>query len=379
MRAGSLHGLHDVLPRQARALSRQDELQHCLKLLLEVHHRWRGARRGAYVTPPAAHGVRRGALRAVAGRAGRRDGLATRGGPRVARVLAEVLEQPGPPAAPAAAAVVLREVQTEDSALHALIPGHVPAEDRALPVDAIRGREQNQAVRRTPITASSPALLHVGLEARGEAKVHHTTHVGLVDTHAKGHGGHDHLQLVASEGLLRPVLHLLGQARVEGCGPHAAGLQQSDQLIAVGLPLRVDDGERVVARRASVNWRCPSDLNGICTRRGRVKKLQQPALHPGTVGPLLHCKVDVRPVHCAHNHVGLVHVQIQRPDHVSPYVCGASGGDTNDRRCPASVSRGGSCGDHAAELAVLRPEVEAPLGHAMGFVDGQQRNPQDAR
>ncbi len=49
----------------------------------------------------------------------------------------------------------------------------------------------------------TPHLLVVGLERFGRPEVHDAAHVGLVDAHPEGHGGHHCRELVVQE----PLVH----------------------------------------------------------------------------------------------------------------------------------------------------------------------------
>lgn len=66
-------------------------------------------------------------------------------------------------------------------------------------------------MRRLAVTPSPAHSLHVGLQARGQPQVQHSSHVGPVQPHPEGHRGHHHPQPAVHEGLLHlpplPVTH----------------------------------------------------------------------------------------------------------------------------------------------------------------------------
>ena len=68
---------------------------------------------------------------------------------------------------------------------------------------------EEDALRRLPIPAGPAGLLVVGLQALGHVVVDDKTHVGLVDAHAEGVGGHHHrFAVVLKVVLVLPPLRL---------------------------------------------------------------------------------------------------------------------------------------------------------------------------
>ena len=53
------------------------------------------------------------------------------------------------------------------------------------------------------VAAGAADFLVVALDVFGQVVVNHPAHVALVDAHAEGDGGHDHLQVVLQKGFLR--------------------------------------------------------------------------------------------------------------------------------------------------------------------------------
>lgn len=64
--------------------------------------------------------------------------------------------------------------------------------------------QEEVTVRRLCISSRTSYLLHVALETLGHVVVDDASHVGLVQAHPKGHGGHHHPQLAAHEVILDP-------------------------------------------------------------------------------------------------------------------------------------------------------------------------------
>jgi len=56
------------------------------------------------------------------------------------------------------------------------------------------------------VSSCSPAFLDVSLETLGDAVVDHEPHVVLVNSHAKGNGGHNNLDIVPHPPLLNVFL-----------------------------------------------------------------------------------------------------------------------------------------------------------------------------
>ena len=80
---------------------------------------------------------------------------------------------------------------------------------------------QENALRRGPVPSGAARLLIVGLQALGHIVVNHIGHVGLVDAHAKGVGGHHDGGPVIEEILLIFVPLLIRKARVVPSGRNA--------------------------------------------------------------------------------------------------------------------------------------------------------------
>ena len=93
------------------------------------------------------------------------------------------------------------------------------------------------------IAPGAAGFLDVVLERPRHVGVDHEAHVGLVDAHAEGIGGDDHLERAVEEGLLAILLEIGRHAAVKRRGRPAHRLRQEFRQ-NLGVPLRgaVDDG-----------------------------------------------------------------------------------------------------------------------------------------
>jgi hypothetical protein len=66
-------------------------------------------------------------------------------------------------------------------------------------------------------------------------------HVALVDAHAEGHGGDDDVALVAGEGVLVAVPHLVGEPGVVGQRAHAVFAEPGGERVHRAAREAVDD------------------------------------------------------------------------------------------------------------------------------------------
>ena len=170
-------------------------------------------------------------------------------------------------------------------------------------------------------------------------------HVGLVDAHAEGVGGHDDLE---------PAFHkrLLGPASLVG---QQAGV--IDAGAALGLP-----GHRLGDLFGPFAGRGVDD-----SRPGRLpEELQQ---HVGllALGPrALDLVEEVRPREAGDEGPRLAEVELLN-DVAADLVGG--GGRQGDGRRPAQRAA------EVSQPAVVGPEVVSPLADAMGLVDRQQLDP----
>ncbi len=169
--------------------------------------------------------------------------------------------------------------------------------------------------------------------------MHHEAHVGLVDPHAEGDGGDHHLNLVAQE----PVLHALAlsgaQARVIGGRADALSRQVVRDLFHPLARQGVHDA-------------------GLVSPVG--KKTHQLVERPVL---LEHRVADVGPVESGDVPMGVA--QTQHADDVLAGLDIGGGGEGHQRHIGEALAQ-------HAERGVFRAEVVAPLGDAVGLVDGEE-------
>ena len=91
------------------------------------------------------------------------------------------------------------------------------------------------------MTYSTPGLLVVRLEARGDGLVHDEAHVGLVDAHAEGDRGAHDQRLVGHPELLLAVALGHAELAVVKVGADAVALERLGQLLGVALRQAVHD------------------------------------------------------------------------------------------------------------------------------------------
>ena len=79
---------------------------------------------------------------------------------------------------------------------------------------------EHQAVALQAVAAATAGFLVVALDGLGRVVVNHEAHVGLVDAHAEGDGGHNHVALLVEERVLVVDAGVLVEAGVVGAGAH---------------------------------------------------------------------------------------------------------------------------------------------------------------
>ena len=202
---------------------------------------------------------------------------------------------------------------------------------------------EHVGLRSSAIPPGPANLLVVGLHGAGQIRMHHKAHVGLVDAHAKGDGGHHNHRLIRDEGVL---IGLAGRL-IHGCvvrkGMETFLLQQR------GHRLCFFAGEAV--HNAALPAVAGQD----------VQKLLLPVpLH-------LHREVDVGSVKPLHH---LLHPPLQQLlGNVVP-CDGIRGG------CQGQDGHLGEDVVEAAEIGIFRTKAVTPLGNTVGLVNGQQREGQ---
>mmetsp|Transcript_67761 Transcript_67761/g.198295 ORF Transcript_67761/g.198295 Transcript_67761/m.198295 type:complete len:374 (-) Transcript_67761:192-1313(-) len=200
---------------------------------------------------------------------------------RVPKVLEE---EPAAAAAPARLAVAPHSLQLPHHGLPLLLVCRLPAPRRrrgqALQRLQVCLRVVEQAVRRLAVSPGPSALLVVGAERFGRARVHHEPHVRLVHAHAEGNGRHEnaHRSLPARSpagggGEAAPAAGrgrgaagaeswkrraqerrkgalalLLGEAGMVGERLNSPRPEQLRQMLAIALSMAVNDASIPLAR-----------------------------------------------------------------------------------------------------------------------------------
>lgn len=137
------------------------------------------------------------------------------------------------------------------------------------------------------VSPRPPDLLHVALEGLGHVVVHHPAHVGLVQAHAKGHGGHHHPQLAGHEVALHTAALGSRQAGMIGVSDPFRGAAET----LPGCAERETGGLRTETALG------PHLLPGSAKSRGRSREKATAGLWPafgwgGWVGGLLQAQAN---------------------------------------------------------------------------------------
>ncbi len=169
--------------------------------------------------------------------------------------------------------------------------------------------------------------------------MHDEADVALVDAHAEGHRGDDHLDVVGGERVLHAPALVGGEAGVVGGGAHAVRQK------LVGDLLGALAGEAVHDARLT---RVPGQE--LLELVQRLPLVDHGVADVGAVEPGDEDRCVGEPEPGAHVVAGL------------GVGGGGAGEDGHAREEPAELP----------ELDVLRAEVVAPLAHAVGLVDGEE-------
>ncbi len=194
--------------------------------------------------------------------------------------------------------------------------------------DHVLGTVQQQRIGGQAVAPCPPRLLVVTLDVPRQVVVHHETHVGFVDAHPEGHGGHDDLQLVFQEPLLHPLALPGGQAGMVSGGTYALTAQPVRHLFDPFARQRVDDAGL-----------------GPMTFEKAQQLLERLVF-------LQHLVTDVRPVETGHVSCSLA--QFQDTDDVVP------GLGVRGRRQRDQGHIGETC-TQAAQCGILGAEIVSPL------------------
>ena len=193
------------------------------------------------------------------------------------------------------------------------------------------------------IAAAPARFLVIGLQALGQIHVGHKAHIRLVDAHAKGDRGHHDHAAVTAEALQHGRAPLGIEAGVIGQGVKAGGGQLLGQAVDPLARAGVDDAGFALA--------------------GRQERLQ--------LGPrpllLAHQVGDVGPIEAGQEHPVVLQAQALTNIFAGAAIGGGGEGQAGNGWEPIRQH---------GQLQVLGPEIVAPLGDAMGLVNGEQGNRQ---
>ena len=255
---------------------------------------------------------------------------------RLVVVLAEVVEQHL-----TAAGLRLGEGRhhVELVLLHLQLLGVFDVVEQASHPANVGGIIEQQRLGRGPIAAGPAGLLIVGFDILGDVVVHHEAHVGLVDPHAKRHRRHHYLDIVLEEGILGAQPLIQRQARMIGrCLAAMAGEPLCHFLHPVAAGAIDDAAVALLALHVAQQLLGPLEL-----------------LHQAVT--------DVGPVEAGGVDEGIV--QFEAMQHVAAGRLVGSGGERHHRHLGEPLLE-------PSQRRVFGPKIVAPLGDAVGLVDGEQ-------
>ena len=198
------------------------------------------------------------------------------------------------------------------------------------------------------VAAAAARLLVVGLDALGHVVMDDVTHVGLVDTHAKGVGGDHHLNIVVDKGALALAAGVITHAGMVAANANAAGAQSLGKLSCQRI-----DG---LAGRA---------IHDAALARMRDHIVAHPR-GLSLVAHLLAAKVEVLAIEARHHRR-----RVLQAEHLLNVRTHALSRCSGKGRHDGALRQGI---DKLANLQVGGAEILTPLAHAVGLVNGHERN-----
>ena len=196
-------------------------------------------------------------------------------------------------------------------------------------------------IGRQTVTTGAAGFLVIRLKGLGQIQVRDKTYVGFVDAHAERDGRHHDQPFLVQEALLVRCTGFAGQSGV---------IRQCREAL---ITEKLSDFIHFFARQAIHNARITAPLGEKCQQLLARLLFGHDAVK------------DVRAVKTRQKPLGVLQVQAGDDFFTGTLVGGGGQGDARH------------LGKHLGQLAqlqVFRAEVMAPLGHAMGFVDGEQRD-----
>ena len=170
--------------------------------------------------------------------------------------------------------------------------------------------------------------------------MHHEAHVGFIDAHAEGDGGHHHLQIVTLERFLHLRAAIVVQPGVVGADAQPAALQTRGGVFHLGAAVAIDNA----ALAALILHEAPQLIERLEFFHQRV--------------------ADVRPVEAADLHQRVLQRQ-QAHDIAAGGLVGGGGQRDHRHRREALFQ--------LTQRAIFRPEVMAPLRNTVRLIHRQHR------
>ena len=192
------------------------------------------------------------------------------------------------------------------------------------------------------VAPGAPRLLVVSFQALGDVVVDDEAHVGLVDAHAEGDGGHDDVDFLHQEVILRLCACGGVQSGVVALRLDVVGAQHLGQVFHLLARETVDDAA----------------LAGVLLDESHDILVD-------VLGLLPHLVVEVGAVERRLELLGVDDAQVLLD--VGAHLVGGGGGERN-HGCRANLV------DDGPDAAVLRTEVVAPLRDTVRLVDGIERH-----
>ena len=199
--------------------------------------------------------------------------------------------------------------------------------------------EIENAARALAVAAGTPGFLVITLERFWQVVVHDPSHIGLVDTHAKGDGGDDYLRVIANERFLVVATRLCIETGVVRQRADAIVLQLRGKLIDALAREAIDDARAAITAR----------------------KLSQFRVRRACLGP--HGVIQVGAIETRNMNARLAQGELLHD--IPPDPLGGSG-------CERRDWHPGKPRAYAMELAILRAEIVTPVRNAMCLVDDQR-------
>lgn len=200
---------------------------------------------------------------------------------------------------------------------------------------------QKFAVGRLAISPGSADFLGVVLERLGKVVVVDRADVSFIDAHPKGDGGADDGDLTGHEGILNLGPSFGAEARVIGTGREAFPLEKRGERFGSVLEGGVDDGRL----NGGFLELFEEMLLAIFPRKGGDEELEIRAVE-GELMVVIFSDLEVTA-------------------NIGRNLWGGGGGEAED-------PRDFELGREAGEFEIVGAKIVAPLGDAMGLINGEE-------